>query len=77
MKRETGGEGGSLLSLKGVSAGYTGMPVLRGVSLDVQPREIVALVGSNGAGKTTLLRALSRVIPAPGRFFSMASTWLP
>ena len=55
-----------MLSLKGVSAGYTGMPVLRGVSLDVQPREIVALVGSNGAGKTTLLRALSRVIPCTG-----------
>jgi branched-chain amino acid transport system ATP-binding protein len=66
MKHESGGQGGALLSLKGVSAGYTGMPVLRGVSLEVQPREIVALVGSNGAGKTTLLRALSRVIPYSG-----------
>lgn len=66
MKHESVGEGGPLLSLKGVSAGYSGMPVLRGVSLEVQPREIVALVGSNGAGKTTLLRTLSRVIPCTG-----------
>jgi branched-chain amino acid transport system ATP-binding protein len=66
VTRESAAESGALLSLKGVGAGYTGMPVLRGVSLDVEPREIVALVGSNGAGKTTLLRALSRVIACTG-----------
>jgi branched-chain amino acid transport system ATP-binding protein len=42
------------------------MPVLRDVSLEVFPSEIVALVGGNGAGKTTLLRALSRVIACTG-----------
>ena len=42
------------------------MPVLRDVSIDIWPAEIVALVGSNGAGKTTLLRALSRLIPSLG-----------
>jgi branched-chain amino acid transport system ATP-binding protein len=66
VKREVVGESGTLLSLHGVGAGYGGMPVLRGVSLNVKAREIVALVGSNGAGKTTLLRALSRVIPCTG-----------
>jgi branched-chain amino acid transport system ATP-binding protein len=55
-----------LLKVTGLGAGYGGMPVLRDVSLEVFPAEIVALVGSNGAGKTTLLRALSRVIACTG-----------
>lgn len=55
-----------LLKVTGLGAGYGGMPVLRDVSLEVFPAEIVALVGSNGAGKTTLLRALSRVIGSTG-----------
>jgi branched-chain amino acid transport system ATP-binding protein len=57
---------GALLTVKDLSAGYGGMPVLRKVSIEVHRGEIVALVGSNGAGKTTLLRALSRVIPCEG-----------
>jgi branched-chain amino acid transport system ATP-binding protein len=55
-----------ILKVTGLGAGYGGMPVLRDVSLEVFPAEIVALVGSNGAGKTTLLRALSRVIACTG-----------
>jgi branched-chain amino acid transport system ATP-binding protein len=57
---------GALLSVTRLSAGYGEMPVLRDLSLDIRPAEIVALVGSNGAGKTTLLRALSRLIPSRG-----------
>ena len=66
MKAEPAIEVNSLLDVRGVSAGYGGMPVLHDVTLKVYPAEIVALVGSNGAGKTTLLRALSRVLSCTG-----------
>jgi branched-chain amino acid transport system ATP-binding protein len=66
MRSPKTSEGASLLSVKDLSAGYGGMPVLRNVSIEVKRGEIVALVGSNGAGKTTMLRALSRVIACQG-----------
>ena len=56
----------SLLRITRLNAGYGEMPVLRDVSIDIRPAEIIALVGSNGAGKTTLLRALSGLIPSQG-----------
>lgn len=48
-----------MLEVRDVSAGYGSLTVLRGVSMDVRPGTIVALLGANGAGKSTLLRALS------------------
>ncbi|MFZ2448338.1 MAG: ABC transporter ATP-binding protein [Syntrophobacteraceae bacterium] len=48
-----------MLQVKGVSAGYGSMQVLRRVSFHLEEGEIVALIGSNGAGKSTLLRTIS------------------
>ena len=56
----------TLLSVKGLSAGYGAAPVLFDIGFEVARGEIVAFVGSNGAGKTTLLRAISRLIDARG-----------
>jgi branched-chain amino acid transport system ATP-binding protein len=56
------------LALAGVSAGYGGVTVLRGVDLVVPAGSIVALLGPNGAGKTTLLRTASGLLrPTAGR----------
>src|SRR5467141_173188 len=38
--------------------------VLKGVSLEVKKRQIVALLGANGAGKTTTLKAISNLLSA-------------
>ncbi|HEV8020853.1 MAG TPA: ATP-binding cassette domain-containing protein, partial [Candidatus Lustribacter sp.] len=52
----------SALRVEGLSAGYGDTQVLWGVSFDVQPGEIVAIIGSNGAGKSTLLGAISGLV---------------
>ncbi len=48
-----------ILSLADVHAGYDGVPVVFGVSMEVMPGELVAVVGANGAGKTTTMRAIA------------------
>ena len=52
----------SLLEVRNLNAGYGRIQVLWDVSIDVEPNQVVALVGANGAGKTTLLRALTGMI---------------
>ena len=54
----------ALLRAHNVETAYYGrLTVLRGVSLEVPPGQIVTLLGSNGAGKTTLLRTIMGLIP--------------
>ncbi len=50
---------GHALVMRGVSAGYKGIPVVRELSLEVRPGEVVALLGPNGAGKTTTLETIA------------------
>jgi branched-chain amino acid transport system ATP-binding protein len=47
------------LTVTDVVAGYGSAPVLTGVSVDVRPGTITAVLGANGAGKTTLLRTIT------------------
>jgi branched-chain amino acid transport system ATP-binding protein len=53
-----------LLKVSDLCAGYGEMEVLRGVDLNVNPGEIVAVLGSNGVGKSTLNRTISGVVRA-------------
>jgi len=54
----------NLLEVRDLHVAYGGIAALRGISFDVRPGEVVALLGSNGAGKTTTLRAISGLIRA-------------
>jgi len=47
-----------LLSLRGVETYYGNIAALRGVDIDVNEGEIVALIGANGAGKSTLMMTI-------------------
>lgn len=51
-----------MLSIKNLEASYGGIRALRGISLEVNQGEIVAVLGPNGAGKSTLLKTISGIV---------------
>jgi ABC-type polar amino acid transport system ATPase subunit len=51
------------LMIRGLHAVRGDKPVLRGLDLDVEPGEVVALMGVSGAGKSTVLRAVAALEP--------------
>ncbi|WP_306151674.1 ABC transporter ATP-binding protein [Roseovarius sp. MMSF_3281] len=59
-----------MLTLENIHAGYGATTILQDVSLDVQPGEVVTIVGANGAGKTTTLRAIAgQITPTSGHIY--------
>ena len=53
----------AMLEVEGLNAWYGASHVLHGISLAVEPGEIVALVGRNGAGKTSTIRSVMGLMP--------------
>jgi branched-chain amino acid transport system ATP-binding protein len=57
----------ALLTIEQVSVAYDKVEAVRGVSLAIEPGQIVTVIGPNGAGKTTLLSAAIGLLPWRGR----------
>ena len=60
--REQGGP--PLCELRNIKVAFGGLHAVDGVTIDLYPGEVVALVGGNGAGKSTLVHTLSGAHPA-------------
>ena len=57
-----------MLKLNNVYTAYGHIEALKGVSIEISEREIVAIIGANGAGKSTMLNTISGVLrPKHGR----------
>lgn len=52
-----------LINLDRIDAGYDGRPVLKGLSLRLDPDDRIALLGANGNGKSTLMKLLAGRLP--------------
>lgn len=55
-----------MLEVKSLQVHYGGIQALKGISLHVEPGELVAMIGANGAGKTSLLRCISGLVAPAG-----------
>jgi branched-chain amino acid transport system ATP-binding protein len=56
----------AILTCRNLAAGYHRQPVVREFNLDIEPGEIVAVLGSNGAGKTTALLTMAGLLKPLG-----------
>jgi urea transport system ATP-binding protein len=61
-----------LLQLAGIETYIGGSRILRGVDLEINPGEVVALMGRNGVGKTTTLRSITGVLPVRSGTITLA-----
>jgi branched-chain amino acid transport system ATP-binding protein len=53
----------NVLKVSGLKVAYGGIKAVKGIDLEVNRGELVALIGANGAGKTTTLKAITGTLP--------------
>lgn len=61
-----------MLAVSNLTASYDGSRILRGVTLEVKPGEVVCLMGRNGVGKTTTLKSIVGHVRADGGSVTLA-----
>ena len=64
----------SLLSARGVRAGFGAQTVLHGVDVDVAPGQVTGIFGLNGAGKSVLLKVVAGIVPTRGGVITLDGT---
>lgn len=55
-----------MLSIKDLSVGYAGVPVVKGASFSAKSGCLTALIGANGSGKSTMLKAMAGLLTCTG-----------
>ncbi len=55
-----------MLRIRSLQSGYGSLKVIRGISLHINPGEIVTIIGANGSGKSTLLETIAGLVPPRG-----------
>ena len=53
----------TVLKVAGLHVAYGGIKAVKGIDLEVNRGELIALIGANGAGKTTTLKAITGTLP--------------
>jgi simple sugar transport system ATP-binding protein len=61
--RRASGGGMALLELRGIAKHFGAIEALKGVDLDLEPGEVLGLMGDNGAGKSTLVKVIAGNFP--------------
>lgn len=61
-----------IISLRGIHKSFGKLEVLKGIDLDIYPREVVSIVGPSGAGKTTLLQIMGTLYKPEAGTISIA-----
>lgn len=56
-----------ILKVSDINVYYGAIHAIKGVSFEVNPGEVVTLIGANGAGKSTTLQTVSGLAPLPHR----------
>ncbi len=66
--------GNSVVQVQGAAVSLGGRPIIRDVDLDIEPGEVVALLGANGSGKSTLVKAMVGLHPLSDGRISLFGT---